>query len=61
MILYTVQITNYDFFSVTSTIVKAKDPDDAFWLLSCELDASGFDTDLIRMRIINEQKLLPSV
>jgi hypothetical protein len=61
MILYTVQVTDYAHFTVISTQIQAKDPDDAFWLLGCEFDASGYNMDNIRMKIQNEQKLLPGV
>ena len=61
MKLYTVQITDYSFFSVISTQVQAKDPDDAMWLLHCEFSALGHDMDKVRMRIQDEQELLPSV
>ena len=46
---------------ITTTLVKAENPDDAMWLLSCEFRALGYDMYSVKMRITNEQELLPSV
>ena len=60
MKLYTVEIRSY--FSLITTMVKAKNPDEALWLLFVEFEALGqYDMNDIRMRIINEQAILPSV
>ena len=60
MKLYTVDIVHYRVWMTTQ--VKAENPDEAFWLLYVEFEAlNQYDMNDIRMRIINEQAILPSV
>jgi hypothetical protein len=41
--------------------LKANDPDDAFFLISCEVNALGFDIHNVKMRIIDEQPILNGI
>ena len=60
MKLYTVEIIDSNI--LISTQVKAENPDEAFWLLYVEFQALGqYNMDTIRMRILHEQELLPSI
>lgn len=60
MKIYTVEIVDWNFWITTT--VQAENPDEAFWLLYVEFEATGeYDMNTIRMRISNEQELLPSV